>query len=122
MFLGESLRMAARSLWAHRMRSVLTILGVILGIGAVLAVVTIGQSFERSIVSGFNTVDDRTIFVTCDMAQQSSVGRCRNSRPLSRSAAAAPTAGSTYWTRCSRVPPGWPVCPGWMVSVTRCPP
>jgi putative ABC transport system permease protein len=73
-FVGESLRMAASSLWAHKMRSVLTILGVILGIGAVLAVVTIGASFERSIVSGFNTVDDRTIFVTCDMAQPSVVG------------------------------------------------
>lgn len=67
MFLGESLRMAAGNLWGHKMRSTLTVLGVIIGIMAVLAVVTIGKSFEQSIVSGFNTVDDRTIFVTCNL-------------------------------------------------------
>jgi putative ABC transport system permease protein len=66
-FIGESLRMAAGSLWGHKMRSTLTVLGVIIGIMSVLAVVTIGKSFEQSIVSGFNTVDDRTIFVTCNL-------------------------------------------------------
>lgn len=68
MFVGESLRMAAGSLASHKMRSTLTVLGVIIGIMSVLAVVTIGKSFEESIVSGFNTVDDRTIFVTCNLA------------------------------------------------------
>lgn len=67
MFIGEALRMAARSLSSHKLRSALTVLGVIIGITAVLAVVTIGTSFEESIVSGFNTVDDRTIFVTCNL-------------------------------------------------------
>ena len=67
MFLGEALRMAGGNLWSHRLRSALTVLGVIIGIMSVLAVVTIGTSFEASIVSGFNTVDDRTIFVTCNL-------------------------------------------------------
>lgn len=67
MFLGEALRMAAGNLWGHKLRSTLTVLGVIIGIMAVLAVVTIGKSFEQSIVSGFNTVDDRTLFVTCNL-------------------------------------------------------
>ncbi|MEA3137405.1 MAG: putative transport system permease protein, partial [Thermoplasmata archaeon] len=67
MFVGESLRMATANLWNHKLRSTLTVLGVIIGIMAVLAVVTIGKSFEQSIVSGFNTVDDRTIFVTCNL-------------------------------------------------------
>ena len=74
MFAAESLRMAASSLWGHKLRSVLTILGVIIGVMSVLAVVTIGQSFEHSIVSGFNTVDDRTIFVTCDLSNPGVTG------------------------------------------------
>lgn len=65
MFLGEAFRMAAANLWTHKLRSTLTVLGVIIGILSVLAVVTIGTSFEHSIVSGFNTVDDRTLFVSC---------------------------------------------------------
>jgi DNA-binding HxlR family transcriptional regulator len=40
---------------------------------------------------------------------------CRNSRPLSRPAAAAPIAGSAYWMRCSLMLPA----SGWIVSVTR---
>jgi len=74
MFGTEALRMAAASLWGHKLRSVLTILGVIIGVMSVLAVVTIGQSFQHSIVSGFSTVDDRTIFVTCDMASAGVTG------------------------------------------------
>jgi putative ABC transport system permease protein len=67
MFVGESLRMAGASLWSHKLRSVLTVLGVVIGITSVLAVVTVGQSLEKSIVAGFNTVDDRTLFVTCNL-------------------------------------------------------
>ena len=64
MILGEALRMASANLWSHRMRSALTILGVIIGIGSVLAVVTLGSSFEESIVSQFDSVDQKSIFVT----------------------------------------------------------
>lgn len=64
MILGEALRMAMANLWSHRMRSALTILGVIIGIGSVLAVVTLGSSFEESIVSQFDSVDQKSIFVT----------------------------------------------------------
>lgn len=67
MFIGESLRMAGGSLWSHKLRSVLTVLGVVIGITAVLAVVTVGSSLEKSIVAGFDTVDDRTLFVTCNL-------------------------------------------------------
>lgn len=63
MILGESLRMAVSNLLQHKARSVLTILGILIGLGAVLAVVTLGRSFEASVVSQFDSVDDRTMFV-----------------------------------------------------------
>jgi putative ABC transport system permease protein len=61
---SESLRMAFANLWSHRLRSLLTILGVVIGIGSVLAVVTLGASFEQSIVGQFDSVDQKSIFVT----------------------------------------------------------
>ena len=67
MFLGEGLRMALGNLWSHRLRSMLTILGVIIGVGSVLAVVTLGSSFEESVVSQFDSVDQRSIFVTSSL-------------------------------------------------------
>ncbi|MBW3581502.1 MAG: ABC transporter permease [Euryarchaeota archaeon] len=55
--------MAMRSLWTHKTRSLLTILGVVIGIGSVLAVVTLGASFEESVVSQFDAFDQRSVFV-----------------------------------------------------------
>ena len=36
----EAIKIAARSLWANKLRSVLTLLGVVIGIAYVIAVVT----------------------------------------------------------------------------------
>src|SRR6201981_4265814 len=40
MNIAEAVRVALRSLWANKLRSVLTLLGVVIGIAAVIAVVT----------------------------------------------------------------------------------
>ncbi len=40
MNIGEAIRIALLSLWANKLRSVLTLLGVVIGVSAVIAVVT----------------------------------------------------------------------------------
>ena len=52
--IGEAVRIASSSLWAHKMRSVLTLLGVVIGVSAVIAVV--------SLVSGLNRYVAEKIF------------------------------------------------------------
>ncbi len=47
MTLGEAMRISLSSLWAHKMRSTLTLLGVVIGVMSVIAVV--------SIVNGLNS-------------------------------------------------------------------
>ena len=54
MQLAESIRIALRSLWANKLRSVLTLLGVVIGIASVIAVVTF--------VSGINDYVAKKIF------------------------------------------------------------
>jgi putative ABC transport system permease protein len=54
MHLAESIRIALRSLWANKLRSVLTLLGVVIGVAAVIAVVTF--------VSGINDYVAKKIF------------------------------------------------------------
>ena len=53
--------MALSSLQAHKMRSILTMLGIIIGVGSVIAVVAIGQGGETMLKSSFvgsgNTVE-----------------------------------------------------------------
>src|SRR5579863_8876353 len=54
MQLAECIRIALRSLWANKLRSVLTLLGVVIGIASVIAVVTF--------VSGINDYVAKKIF------------------------------------------------------------
>ncbi len=63
-FVGEACRMAVRSLWSRKMRSSLTILGVVIGVAVVVAITSLGDSFEASITGQFDAIDDRSIFVT----------------------------------------------------------
>lgn len=47
----ENIKMAFSSLRAHKMRSILTMLGIIIGVGSVIAVVAIGQGGEAMLKS-----------------------------------------------------------------------
>lgn len=49
----ENIKMAFSSLRAHKMRSLLTMLGIIIGVGSVIAVVAIGQGGEAVLKSQF---------------------------------------------------------------------
>ncbi len=47
--LWENVRAAVRSLWQNRMRAVLTALGILIGVGAVIAMVSVGQGSTAQI-------------------------------------------------------------------------
>jgi macrolide transport system ATP-binding/permease protein len=47
--LWENVRSALRSLWQNRMRAVLTALGILIGVGAVIAMVSVGQGSTAQI-------------------------------------------------------------------------
>ena len=49
MMLGETVKVAFRSLLDHPLRALLTMLGIIIGVGAVIAVVAIGTGAQRKI-------------------------------------------------------------------------
>lgn len=57
----ENVRMALHSLMAHKMRSILTMIGIIIGVGSVIIVVAIGQGGEKmlksEIIGSGNTIE-----------------------------------------------------------------
>jgi putative ABC transport system permease protein len=59
----ESFRVAFGALFANRLRSILTMLGIIIGVGAVVSLVSLGQSFQDYIVSQFNSIGSNMLFV-----------------------------------------------------------
>ncbi len=53
MNITENIRIALFSIFAHKMRSLLTMLGIIIGISSVIAIVSIGQGGDRMLKSQF---------------------------------------------------------------------
>ena len=50
MLLSDTLATAYRAISTHRMRSLLTMLGIIIGVGSVVLMVSVGRSFERYVL------------------------------------------------------------------------
>lgn len=51
----DLIRMALRNLWRTRLRSSLTILGVVIGIGALISMVAFGSGMEKNVTVAFTT-------------------------------------------------------------------
>jgi putative ABC transport system permease protein len=51
MMIGETVRVALSSIRDHKLRALLTMLGIIIGVGAVIAVVAIGTGAQRAIAA-----------------------------------------------------------------------
>jgi macrolide transport system ATP-binding/permease protein len=61
--LREAFRMAVLSMAAHRLRSFLTMLGIIIGIAAVSSVVALGNASQRKVLSDISSLGTNTIEV-----------------------------------------------------------
>ncbi|WP_417359112.1 MacB family efflux pump subunit [Gallaecimonas pentaromativorans] len=58
---GEAFKMAAIAMAAHRMRTLLTMLGIIIGITAVVTVVAVGQGARQQVIENINAIGTNTI-------------------------------------------------------------
>ncbi|MBQ9600795.1 MAG: MacB family efflux pump subunit [Neisseriaceae bacterium] len=60
---SEALNMSVMAIIAHKMRSLLTMLGIIIGIAAVVSVVALGKGSQEKILSDINSMGTNTISV-----------------------------------------------------------
>ncbi|MDQ0016533.1 macrolide transport system ATP-binding/permease protein [Variovorax boronicumulans] len=58
---AEAFRMAWRSMMAHRMRTALTMLGIIIGITSVVSIVAIGEGAKRFVLSDIRAIGTNTL-------------------------------------------------------------
>ncbi|MDZ4769698.1 MAG: ABC transporter permease [Chloroflexota bacterium] len=63
MNLIETLRIALTSLLSNRLRAILTTLGIIIGVGAVIGLVSLGRGVEDFIASEFQALGSNVLFV-----------------------------------------------------------
>jgi putative ABC transport system permease protein len=67
---SENLKIALKALWANKMRSILTTLGIIIGVASVIAVVSLVQGMEHGIASELEGVGATYIRVVPDAGEQ----------------------------------------------------
>ena len=59
----EAFRLALTGLLSNRMRSILTMLGIIIGVSAVIALVSFGQGIQNYIVNTFQSLGSNLMFI-----------------------------------------------------------
>jgi len=59
----EAIRIAMRALAANKLRSILTMLGIIIGVGAVIALMSIGRGVEKYVTDQFAGLGSNLLFV-----------------------------------------------------------
>jgi putative ABC transport system permease protein len=61
---GENIRMALGTLWSQKMRSGLTLLGIIIGVATVIAMVSLIQGLNRSIVKQIGSLGTGVLYIS----------------------------------------------------------
>jgi putative ABC transport system permease protein len=88
MNLWESVRMAFRSLTANKMRSFLTMLGIIIGTGAVIALLSVGEGAQLAITSQIQGIGSNLLIIFPGQLDQA-MTMTTEARPLTREDALA---------------------------------
>lgn len=91
MLTRDFIKLAIGSVWAHRMRSFLTALGIAVGIASVILLTSIGEGIHRFVLSEFTQFGTNLIAVTPGKANTLGMSGAvvSNVRPLSMDDAAA---------------------------------
>ncbi len=63
MFLAESIRVASRNLLRHKLRTALTMLGMVFGVSAVLSMLSIGAGAEKEALSVIQKMGLRNVVI-----------------------------------------------------------
>jgi putative ABC transport system permease protein len=137
----ENARIAARALRVHRLRSALTLLGIVIGVGAVVAMVAVGAGAEARLAEQIQSLGTNIIIVTANSAKAAGVrlGQATRAtltdedavaiqREIAGVLAAAPTRSGTFqaahgghnWgTSVTGVTPEWFEVKEWSVVAGR---
>lgn len=79
MNLGENIRIAWEGLRANKMRALLTMLGIIIGIGSVIAILTVGEGLSGTITSSMSSLGATNIMVYVQTRENDMVDGMMNS-------------------------------------------
>ena len=82
MLFGETIRVALGALRANKLRSLLTMLGIVIGVSAVIAVVALGSGAAKAVNDRITALGTTLLTVNPGQARQGGVGFCGGSARL----------------------------------------
>ncbi|MTV48211.1 FtsX-like permease family protein [Heliobacillus mobilis] len=68
MIIMENFKMAMASLLSNKLRSILTMLGIIIGVGSVVAMISVGQGAQQSVTSRIGSLGSNLLYVNSGRA------------------------------------------------------
>jgi putative ABC transport system permease protein len=71
----ETVRTALEALWANKLRSSLTMLGIVIGVGAVIALMSIGSGAQAAIAANIKSLGSNLITITPGASNQGGVSQ-----------------------------------------------
>ena len=78
------IRLAVRALLAYKARSILTMLGIIIGIGAVIVMISVGRGANASIQAQINNLGSNMLMIYSGSSRSGGVSRGYGSKPTLR--------------------------------------
>ena len=81
MIFFTTVQVALRAMFANKMRSMLTALGIIIGVGSVIALVSIGRGVNASITERIQSLGTNLLFIRPSSFQQGGVSSGAGERP-----------------------------------------
>ena len=81
MNLWDSIALAFRALRANRMRSLLTMLGVVVGVAAVICMISVGQGAQAQVTEQIRKLGANLLLIQPDAINSGGVGLAAGTRP-----------------------------------------
>ena len=69
------IRVAGESIKKNKMRTLLTMLGIVIGVGAVIIMVAVGQGAQRGIANQINALGTNLLVITAGASNTSGVSQ-----------------------------------------------
>lgn len=82
MNIGQSVRIALRSIGANKLRAGLTMLGIIIGVMAVITMLSIGRGMQNTVVQQINSIGTNLLFIRPGNTQQGGVRQAETAATL----------------------------------------
>src|ERR671937_2209564 len=73
MHVGESIRIAIRALAANKLRALLTMLGIIIGVAAVISLMSVGRGAQAAVTERIQGLGTNLLFIRPGSAQQGGI-------------------------------------------------